>query len=114
MEVTRGEIWWADLPEADDSSPSGTRPVLVVQSKAFNRSRIQTVITAVITSNLSLAFAPGNVEVGPRESGLPKPSVINVSQLFTIDKAALRSRSGCLTSSTMDSINEGLRAALAL
>lgn len=114
MEVARGEVWWADLPEADDSSPSGTRPVLVVQSKAFNRSRIQTVIIAVITSNLSLADAPGNVEVGPRESGLPKSSVVNVSQLFTLDKASLRSRSGRLRSTTMDAISEGLRRAMEL
>ena len=114
MEVARGDVWWADLPEADDSSPSGTRPVLVVQSKAFNRSRIQTVVTAVISTNLSLAYAPGNVEIAKRESGLPKPSVINVSQLFTIDKASLRSRAGRLTSSTMEAVNEGLRLALEL
>jgi mRNA interferase MazF len=114
MEVARGEVWWADLPEASDSSPSGTRPVLIIQSKAFNRSRIQTVITAVITSNLALAHAPGNVEVGARESGLRKASVINVSQLFTIDREALRSRSGRLTSSTMEAVSEGLRVALEL
>jgi mRNA interferase MazF len=114
MEVARGEVWWADLPEADDSSPSGTRPVLVIQSKAFNRSRIQTVIIAVITGNLSLAEAPGNVEVGPRESGLPKPSVVNVSQLFTLDKASLRSRSGRLTSTTLDAVSWGLRVAMDL
>lgn len=114
MEIVRGEIWWADLPDADDSSPSGTRPVLVIQSRAFNRSRIQTAITAVITSNLSLASAPGNVEISPRESGLPRTSVINVSQLFTIDKRSLRSRSGRLSSSTMEAVDEGLRIALEL
>jgi len=114
MEIARGEVWWADLPEADDSSPSGTRPVLVVQSRAFNRSRIQTAITAVITGNLSLAAAPGNVEISPRESGLPRSSVVNVSQLFTIDKESLRSRSGRLTSSTMEMVDEGLRVALGL
>lgn len=114
MEIARGEVWWADLPEADDSSPSGTRPVLVVQSRAFNRSRIQTAITAVITGNLSLAAAPGNVEISPRESGLPRSSVVNVSQLFTIDKESLRSRSGRLTSSTMEMVDEGLRIALGL
>lgn len=114
MEIARGEIWWADLPEAKDSSPSGTRPVLVVQSRAFNRSRIQTAITAVITSNLSLASAPGNVEISPSESGLPRPSVVNVSQLFTIDKRALRSPSGRLTPSTMEAVDEGLRIALGL
>jgi mRNA interferase MazF len=114
MEVVRGEVWWADLPDEGDSSPSGSRTVLVVQSKAFNRSRIQTVITAVITSNLALAHAPGNVEVGARESGLRKASVIIVSQLFTIDRDSLRSRSGRLTSSTMEAVSEGLRIALEL
>jgi len=114
VEIARGEVWWADLPEAEDSSPSGTRPVLVVQSRAFNRSRIQTAITAIITSNLSLASAPGNVEISPRESGLPRLSVVNVSQLFTIDKHSLRSYSGRLTSSTMEAVDEGLRIALGL
>ena len=114
MEVARGEVWWVDLPEADDSAPSGTRPVLVVQSKAFNRSRIQTVIIAVITGNLSLAYAPGNVEIAPRESGLPTASVVNVSQLFTIDRRALRSRSGRLASSSIDAVSAGLRVALEL
>jgi len=112
MEVARGEIWWADLPEPADSSPAGTRPVLVIQSSAFNRSRIQTVITAVITGNLALAHAPGNVEIAPRESGLPKPSVINVSQLFTLDKRALRSRAGRLRPATKDVVSDGLRTAL--
>jgi mRNA interferase MazF len=114
MEVARGEVWWADLPDAADSSPAGTRPVLVIQSKAFNGSRLQTVITAVVTSNLALADAPGNVEVGPRESGLPKPSVINVSQLFTIDRRSLRSRAGRLRPATMDAVTDGLRIAMAL
>ena len=114
MEVARGDIWWADLPDAEGSSPTGTRPVLVVQSKAFNRSAIQTVITAVITGNLALADAPGNVEVSQRESGLPKTSVINVSQLFTIDKRALRSRVGKLKPTTMVAVSEGLRFALGL
>jgi mRNA interferase MazF len=114
VEIVRGEVWWADLPEVEDSSPSGTRPVLVVQSRAFNRSRIQTAITAIITSNLSLASAPGNVEISPRESGLPRPSVVNVSQLFTIDKRSLRSRSGRLTPATMEAVDEGLCIALEL
>ena len=114
MEVGRGEIWWADLPDADDSSPAGTRPVLIIQSRAFNRSRLQTVIIAVVTSNMALALAPGNVEVSPRESGLPKPSVINVSQLFTVDKRSLRSRTCRLRTVTMDAVNEGLRVAMEL
>jgi mRNA interferase MazF len=88
--------------------------VLVIQSKAFNRSRIQTVVTAVITSNLSLADAPGNVEIGTRESGLKKPSVVNVSQLFTVDRQALRSRSGRLTPSSLNAVSEGLHLVLEL
>jgi len=112
--VNRGEIWWADLPDAADSSPSGTRPVLVLQSQTFNRSRIQAVITAVITSNLALAAAPGNVELGVEESGLPRLSVVNVSQLFTVDRRALRSRTGRLPGSTMEAVSDGLRLAMAL
>ncbi len=114
MEVARGDVWWVDLPDADDSSPAGTRPVLVVQSKAFNRSRIQTVVVAVITGNMGLADAPGNVELSSRESRLPRPSVVNVSQLFTIDKRSLRSRAGRLKPATMALVNEGLRFVLGL
>ena len=114
MEIARGEVWWADLPDADDSSPSGARPVLVIQSKAFNRSSIQTVIIAVITSNLALAYAPGNVEIAARESGLPKASVVNVSQLFTVDKRALRSRTGRLNPATVNAVSAGLRIAVEL
>ena len=114
MEVARGEVWWADLPEPEDSSPGGTRPVLVVQSGSFNRSRIQTIITAVITGNLALADAPGNVEISRRESGLPKASVVNVSQLFTLDRRSLRSRAGRLKPVTMQAVSEGLRLALDL
>jgi mRNA interferase MazF len=114
MEVARGEIWWADLPDPEDSSPAGTRPVLVIQSPAFNRSRIQTVITVVVTGNLAIAHAPGNVEIGVRESGLSRPSVVNVSQLYTLDRRSLRERAGRLRPTTMEAISEGLRLAMAL
>ena len=114
MEVVRGDIWWADLPAPEDSAPAGTRPVLVVQSAAFNHSRIQTVITAVITGNVALAHAPGNVLLNARESGLPRPSVVNVSQLFTVDRGVLRDRVGRLRSAAMEKVNEGLRLAMGL
>ncbi|MGL5005738.1 MAG: type II toxin-antitoxin system PemK/MazF family toxin [Casimicrobium sp.] len=77
--MKRGEVWWADLPEPTGSGPGLRRPVLVVQANAFNESRIATVIVAVITSNLFLDNAPGHVRLGKYESGLPKPSVVNVS-----------------------------------
>lgn len=114
MEVARGEVLWVDLPDAEDSAPAGTLPVLVIQSKAFNRSRLQTVITVVITGNVAVAEAPGNVLLGTKESGLPRPSVVNVSQLFTFDRRSLCSRAGRLRPATMDAVSEGLRLAMAL
>ena len=78
------------------SEPGYSRPVLVVQSDDFNRSRISTVIVVAITSNTRLAAAPGNVLLPSKVSGLPKDSVANVSQLITLDKAFLTGRVGSL------------------
>ena len=86
MVVERGQIWWADLDAPEGSEPGFRRPVLVVQSDAFNRSRIRTVIAVALTSNLRLVEAPGNVLVPANTSGLPKDSVANVSQVLTLDK----------------------------
>src|SRR6185312_9021177 len=94
--IKRGEIWWADLPEPRRSEPGYRRPVLVIQADSFNRSRIQTVIVAVITSNLGLAEAPGNVLLPARTSGLPRDSVVNVSQMLTLDRDYLSERAGRL------------------
>lgn len=114
MVIERGEIWWADLPEPKASSPGFARPVLIIQSDDFNRSRIQTVLVVAITSNLILAEAPGNVPVSKRESGLPKKSVVNVSQVLTLDKSFLRDRCGKLKRATLHSVEEGLKLVLAL
>ena len=114
MEVARGEVWWADLPDPAASEPGGTRPFLVVQADSFNRSAIRTVIVAVITSNLRLAEAPGNVPLARREAGLSKPSVINVSQLLTIDRAFLRSRAGKIRPATLEAVDKDLRMVLGL
>lgn len=92
MEVARGEVWWADLPDPVASDPGGTRPVLVVQSNPFNRSRIATVLAVVITTNERLAGSPGNVLLTQRESGLKQRSVANVSQIITADRTFLRER----------------------
>jgi len=88
--LAQGQVWWAELPAPDGSGPGFRRPVLVVQGNAFNRSRIATVIVAPLTSNLRLADAPGNVLLSTRESGLPKDSVANVSQVVTIDRTLLK------------------------
>jgi mRNA interferase MazF len=110
--MKRGEIWWASLPPPTGSGPGFRRPVVVVQSNPFNQSRIATVIVAVVTSNLALANAPGNVRVGKSESGLAKPSVVNVSQILTLDRARLTQRVRGLPADTMRQIDEGLRLAI--
>lgn len=114
MVIHRGEIWWAELDEPRGSEPGFRRPVLVVQSDAFNRSRIATVIAIVLTSNLRLADAPGNVLVAARESGLRKDSVANVSQVVTLDRDTLAERASRVDSATMRSVDRGIRLALAL
>jgi mRNA interferase MazF len=107
--MKRGEIWWASLPEPSGSGPGLRRPVLVIQSNPFNESRIATVIVAVVTSNLALADAPGNVRLNKTESGLSKPSVVNVSQVLTIDRSILADRVKALSGTVVQRVNEGLR-----
>jgi mRNA interferase MazF len=112
--IQRGEIWWADLGDPSGSGPAGNRPVLVVQADAFNRSRLGTVIVAVVTSNLALAEAPGNVLLRQEETGLPRDSVVNVSQLVTLDKRALAERAGVLSFGLQQHVDDGVRLALGL
>lgn len=88
--------------------------MLVVQSNTFNDSRIQTAVVAAISSNLRLADAPGNLRLRPSETGLPKPSVVNISQLLTIDRVYLREKAGAVSARSMNRIAEGLRLVLAL
>jgi mRNA interferase MazF len=112
--VKRGEVWWATLPSRSGSGPGFRRPVLVIQSNPFNESRISTAIVAVLTSNLALADAPGNVRAGKSDTGLAKPSVVNVSQIVTVDKVLLTSRVRSLPAASMARIDDGLRLALGL
>jgi len=112
--VYRGEIWWASLPEPTGSEPGYRRPVLIVQDNAFNQSLIQTVIVVVITSNLDLAQAPGNVLLPRKATGLPRDSVVNVSQVVTIDKAFLSERVGSLSDEIQEAVDQGLRLVLYL
>jgi len=112
--MKRGEIWWASLPEPTGSGPGFRRPVLVIQSDPFNVSRISTVVVAVVTSNLAVAEAPGNVRVAKRDTGLSRSSVINVSQVMTIDRALLARRVRMLPSDVMEKVDSGVRIALGL
>lgn len=90
------------------------RPVLVIQANPFNESRIATAVIAVVTSNLGLADFPGNVRIGKSESGLAKPSVVNVSQLLTIDRSLLVERVKALPAAALHKVDEGIRLVLAL
>jgi mRNA interferase MazF len=112
--VERGAIWWADLAEPRGSEPGFRRPLLIVQADAFNRSRIQTVVAVVLTSNLRLVEAPGNVLIPARVSGLPKDSVANVSQVITIDRDFLLEPAGKLDAKSLRQVEDGLRLVLHL
>ncbi len=112
--IRRGEIWWASLADPTGSEPGYRRPVVVVQSGEFNESRIRTVVVVAITSSLRLAAAPGNVLCRKRQTGLPRESVINVSQVATINKIRLTQRVGRLPSRLMQLVEAGLRLAMGL
>jgi mRNA interferase MazF len=105
-EIHCGQIWWADLRER--------RPVLIVQANSFNRSSIPTAIVAAITGRLELAEAPGNVLITARASGLPRDSVINVSQLLTLDRRFLTEYVSSLPARLQNSVDAGLRRVLEL
>jgi mRNA interferase MazF len=112
--VSRGELWWVDFGEPDGSAPGYRRPAVVVSSDRFNLSRLATVVVAAVTSNLRLAQAPGNVALTAAGSGLPKDSVVNVSQLLTIDRRLLGEQAGTLTPAHMRAVDDGLRLVLSL
>lgn len=114
MVIKQGEVWWASLPEPVGSMPGYRRPVAIVQSDEFNRSRIRTVIVAVITSNVTLSQAPGNVLLSKRSVGLSRESVVNVSQVLTLDKSFLSEKVGRLPRSKRQEVEDGLRLVFAL
>lgn len=114
MVVRQGEIWWAEFGPARGSAPALRRPALVIQSDAFNRSEIGTVVVAALTSNLARGHDPGNVTLSAAASGLPKASVVNVSQIATLDRTALVTRVGRLSAHHLANVGGGLRLVLAL
>lgn len=112
--MRRGEIWWADLGEPVGSGPGYRHPVVVISTNVFNESRISTLIVVIVTSNLRLAAAPGNVKVSPRDTGLSRDSVINVSQVLTLDKGRLLERVGHLAPERLVMVEQGIRLAMGL
>jgi mRNA interferase MazF len=95
--IVQGDVFWVDVGDPDGSSPGYPRPYVIVQNNLFNRSGIRTVVTCALTSNLRRAGDPGNVLLVPGEAGLPEQSVVNVSQVLTVDKRKLGDRIGSLS-----------------
>lgn len=114
VEARRGEVWWAELREPRGSEPGYRRPVLIIQSDEFNRSRISTVLVVVLTSNVRLVDAPGNVLISAKAGGLSRDSVANVSQLVTLDRNYLDEQIGRLPSRLMAAVDAGLKLVLGL
>ncbi|MDE0134188.1 MAG: type II toxin-antitoxin system PemK/MazF family toxin [Acidimicrobiaceae bacterium] len=112
--MRRGDICWADLRKPTGSEPGLRRPVVIVSDDNFNRSRINTVIAVAVTTNLRLADVPGNVALAEPAAGLAHDSVVNVSQLATIDKTALSEPVGAADADTMERIERGLLLVLGL
>ena len=112
--IQRGEIWWAELPEPKGSEPGFRRPVLIISSNDFNKSQIRTVLAVVVSSNLSLAEAPGNVRMSQKDTGLTKESVANVSQIITVDEIFLTELINKIPPKVLRQIEDGLRLVLEL
>ncbi len=110
--ITRGGPYWADLGQPIGSRPAKRRPVVVIQAKPYNDSRLATAVVAVLTSNTSLAAMPGNVFLPATGTGLPKDSVVNVTALATVDKTDLEGPLGTLSVKLMHEVDEGLRRVL--
>ena len=112
--MLRGELWWADLGLPTGSAPALRRPVLIISADQYNRSDLQTVTVAVLTTSVKLAALPGNVAVAAEIAGLEVESVVNVTQIATIDRAALEDRVGVLPDWLLAQVDAGLMRALAL
>lgn len=112
--MLRGELWWADLGLPRGSAPALRRPVLIVSADQYNRSELRTVTVAVLTSNARLAALPGNVGVSAELAGLQEASVVNVTQIASVDRDSLEQRVGALPDWVMAQVDAGLERALAL
>lgn len=109
MVINQGDIFWIDLEDPSGSEPGFRHPHVVIQNNLFNRSRIDTVVVCLLTSNLRLARVPGNVLLEKGEGNLPKQSVVNVSQLYTVDKVDLVEWMGVLAEKRIRQILDGVR-----
>ena len=107
--ISQGDLYWVALGDPAGSEPGYRHPHIVIQNNVFNRSRINTVVVCALTSNLRRAKAPGNVLLEKGEASLPKQGVVNVSQIFTVDKRDLGEKIGALSRRRVCQILDGVR-----
>jgi mRNA interferase MazF len=107
--IRRGQVWWVDFGEPRDSEPGFRHAALVLQRDEVNASNLATVVVCVLTSNRAMASAPGNTLLPRRETGLPKDSVANASQIATVNKSALETLAGTIPRRLMSKVDEGVR-----
>jgi len=109
MVINQGDIFWIDFRPPDGSGPGYRHPHLVIQNNLFNRSRINTVVVCTLTSNMKRATAPGNVALKKGEANLPKKSVVNISQIFTVNKNDLSEKIGMLSNDRIFQVLQGIK-----
>ena len=109
MVIQQGDVVWVRFPPSRGSAPAGRRPAVVLQHDRFNRTRLNTAIVVAITSNLRYGGLPGSVRLPKREGGLPSPSVINVTQIATVDRADIDSVAGRLSRRRLAEVWDGIR-----
>ena len=112
VDINQGDIFWIDFDDPEGSEPGYSHPYVVIQNNVFNNSRIRTVVVCALTSNLKRAAAPGNILLEPHEANLPKRSVVNISQIYTVDKTRLGEKIGTLAARRVREILEGVNLLL--
>lgn len=109
MVINQGDIFWIDFSPPDGSEPGFRHPHLVIQNNLFNRSRINTVVVCTLTSNMKRAGVPGNIVLSKAEANLPKKSVVNITQIFTVNKSDLSEKIGTLSKKRILQVLQGIR-----
>ena len=109
MVINQGDVFWIEFNEPSGSEPGYRHPHVVIQNNLFNRSRVNTVLVCTLTSNLKRSDAPGNVTLNKGEANLPKKSVVNISQIFTVNKSDLSEKIGTLSMDRISQISHGVR-----
>ena len=108
MVIKQGDVFWVDLGEPWGSEPAYRHPHVVIQNNVFNRSRVNSVVVCALTSNLKRAKAPGNVLLEKGEANLPKQSLVNITQLFTVNKSDLKEKIGSLSRNRLTQVLQGV------